>query len=353
MSHRVDLFLFGENAEPDLNRSEDLARFHLGSKSPLKQITAELLNDLAAQSEADYVAFQQGNTPLSTSDLKNVITRLDDQPDVAAVQIMHRPADDPFDISERLPASVAILVRAPEKESTIFFRNSVPGTTTSLADVGAPIWDRLIQIVLNNGTIFCFKMSDALDGNSETTLVDDQQFPVLAPGVSGRGNNWLLDHLQNAQPKKLISRMTSAPDAVAVKAGLLLIHDYLDESHTLSQSIQGEGRNSAGDYWHAIMHRREPDDSNSKYWFRRVGEHPIFAALSEQAERVFDSVTDSVTETWSTQCRTSQGWDPYAFVDLCSHCRRTPDDSLGKIARKIQWSEMLLLLEQTCIDASS
>ncbi|MCH7686784.1 MAG: hypothetical protein IH899_08905, partial [Planctomycetes bacterium] len=288
----MDLFLFGENAEPDLNRSEDIARFHLGSKSPLKQITAELLNDLVAQSEADYVAFQQGNTPLSTSDLKNAIARFDDQSDVAVMQMMHRHSCDPFDISGRLPASVAILVRAPESESTILLRKSGPAAIQPFADVAAPIWDRLIQFVLANHTIVCFKTSDSLDGNSGTVPVVFQEFPVPAPGVPGRDKNWLLDHLQNVQPEKLVSPITSAADAVAVKAGLLLIHDYLDESHTLSQSIQGEGRHSAGDYWHAIMHRREPDDSNSKYWFRRVGEHPIFAALAEQADRVFDFVTD-------------------------------------------------------------
>ncbi|MCH7988747.1 MAG: adenosylmethionine decarboxylase, partial [Planctomycetes bacterium] len=46
MSHRVDLFLFGGNAEADWNRSEEIARFHLGSKSPLEQVAAELLNNL-------------------------------------------------------------------------------------------------------------------------------------------------------------------------------------------------------------------------------------------------------------------------------------------------------------------
>ena len=159
--------------------------------------------------------------------------------------------------------------------------------------------------------------------------------------------------MQNVQPEELVSPITSAADAVAVKAGLLLVHDYLDESHNLSQSIQGEGRNSAGDYWHAIMHRREPDDSNSKYWFRRVGEQQIFSALSELSETLFDSVTNSESQHWRTRCKTSQGWDPYAFVDFCSYCRRTPESSMVEIARKIQWSEMLLLLEQTCNDASA
>jgi hypothetical protein len=98
MSHRVDLFLFGENADPNLNRTEDFVRFHLGSKIPLKQATAKLLNDLVDQSESDISAFQQEGIPIATNNLKHAITRLDEQSDLAAVQIMHSPPDDPYDI---------------------------------------------------------------------------------------------------------------------------------------------------------------------------------------------------------------------------------------------------------------
>src|SRR5262245_53176291 len=50
-------------------------------------------------------------------------------------------------------------------------------------------------------------------------------------------------------------------------AGLWLLHNYLDESHGISQDVETPG----GSFWHAILHRREPDAWNSKYWWRRVG----------------------------------------------------------------------------------
>ena len=52
--------------------------------------------------------------------------------------------------------------------------------------------------------------------------------------------------------------------AQACLAGLWLYHDFLDESHSISQEIA----TSTGSFWHGIMHRREPDPSNAKYWFR-------------------------------------------------------------------------------------
>ncbi len=74
-------------------------------------------------------------------------------------------------------------------------------------------------------------------------------------------------------------------------SGLWLLHNFLDESHTISQGIS----TPSGSYWHGIMHRREGDYSNSKYWMRRVGDHPVLDAMAER----------------------EPGWDPFHFVDAC------------------------------------
>lgn len=54
-------------------------------------------------------------------------------------------------------------------------------------------------------------------------------------------------------------------------SALWLYVDELDLSHTISQNID----DATGSYWHGIMHRREGDFSNSHYWFRRAGLHPV------------------------------------------------------------------------------
>src|SRR5688572_8078834 len=71
------------------------------------------------------------------------------------------------------------------------------------------------------------------------------------------------------------TRVVDDEMAACCVAGVWLLHDFLDESHTLSQGID----TSAGSFWHGIMHRREGDFSNAKYWFRHTGRHPAMGPI--------------------------------------------------------------------------
>ena len=62
-----------------------------------------------------------------------------------------------------------------------------------------------------------------------------------------------------------IKELSKFPELVT---GLWLYVDDLPNSHEISQSMTGP----IGAYWHGIMHRREGDFSNSKYWLRQAGE---------------------------------------------------------------------------------
>lgn len=136
-----------------------------------------------------------------------------------------------------------------------------------------------------------------------------------------------------------------SPDTVALRAGLLLLNDFFEESHSHSQSIEGHQN---ADYWHAILHRREPDFGNAKYWFRHVGRHPILGKLALNVSSMFSGATGSLAnklERWRPRLITASGWEPFAFVDVCEAAAN--DAELRTWCEEVQFVEMMLLLTFT------
>ena len=122
-----------------------------------------------------------------------------------------------------------------------------------------------------------------------------------------------------------------------VQSGLWLWHDFLHESHDLSGTIE----TAEGSWWHGVMHRREGDFSNAKYWFRRVGPHSLFPAMAVAADEVTrDEPADRLLFSL-----TRGGWDPYALVDLCEAVHGQPDDPRRAVAVAVQQAEWRLLFD--------
>jgi hypothetical protein len=123
------------------------------------------------------------------------------------------------------------------------------------------------------------------------------------------------------------SKVTDRSMATACLAGLWLYHDFLDESHSISQEIA----TVEGSYWHGVMHRREPDYGNANYWFRRVGDHPIGADLA---------AADSASQFLADQ----SSWDSFQFIDLCQEAAAGRSTS-ALLCRQIQQREWWLLFD--------
>lgn len=144
--------------------------------------------------------------------------------------------------------------------------------------------------------------------------------------------------LEKLRPEALFAGpVTDKRMAAACLAGLWLYHDFLDESHALSQEIE----TPEGAYWHGILHRREPDYSNAKYWFHRVGNHAIFPALcAAAAEAAKATHHDRPAEFLAAQ----PAWDPFRFVDLCQAVAAGESTS-GALCRQVQRREWELLFD--------
>lgn len=158
---------------------------------------------------------------------------------------------------------------------------------------------------------------------------------------------WLLHALSDVTPSRFVKGGQSGAAATAVQSGVLLINDFLDASHQRSQSIEGH---SNGDYWHGIMHRREPDFGNAKYWFRRVGHHPVLDTLADVARKIAAGFDSPDVANWLSKITTG-GWDAFAAVDLSEAAHRNPTTDLHAFAERLLWAEMILLLAHCCREA--
>lgn len=124
-----------------------------------------------------------------------------------------------------------------------------------------------------------------------------------------------------------------------LRSAALLWHDHLDASHTLSQDIETR----EGSWLHGIMHRREPDYGNAKYWFHRVGPHPAFAALASRAQAL---VKDREFNTAALPPDHYDGpWDADKFVDDCERCERGQDIELDEVLSWVQDAEFDVLVQ--------
>ncbi|MFT3785317.1 MAG: hypothetical protein QM770_04015 [Tepidisphaeraceae bacterium] len=147
------------------------------------------------------------------------------------------------------------------------------------------------------------------------------------------------DILESIKPVEVVASMPADLDAAkATLSGLWLWHDFLDASHTLSQSIE----TPTGSFWHGVMHRREGDFGNAKYWYRRCPNHPAYASIAAKA----DTVIKPAPADKLLLKLTINGWDPFAFVDAVEALHDKPEsDERRKVIVELQRIEWQTLME--------
>jgi hypothetical protein len=172
--------------------------------------------------------------------------------------------------------------------------------------------------------------------------------PVLEPLVSGdrfrpvdcgRADESLRSALQLATVDSAFAQ-TPVRDrdmAAATIAGVWLVHDFLDESHRISQNIE----TPTGAFWHGVMHRREGDFANAKYWFRRAGAHDV---LDELDAIVAPLVADAATAKLARALLVGGRYDPFAMVDACEAAFRSSGHA-ADLCRRVQQAEWELLFD--------
>jgi hypothetical protein len=106
-----------------------------------------------------------------------------------------------------------------------------------------------------------------------------------------------------------------------LEAGLWLYVDDLERSHAVSQKLT----RPSGSFWHAIMHRREGDFSNSHYWYRKAGQHPVISRIDSGGG--------------GAGAGTAIGrYEPHDFVDRVERAYKQQSDSSDLVAlQRLEW----------------
>jgi hypothetical protein len=343
---RPEVFVFGESHSP----THVLPR---GLDEPLAAVSAATLNGILE--ESPHVIFVEAGLLRDAAAHTDLMERGEEFSETVGLAPVGPGRDFEF-LFSCLPVALASLAMAPESRCAVLLNSARVREAGGFRDVDSPVRELVVRLsssdsssvaLLERPVPVAVRVSSELDPLPPI----DANLPLVAPQWPPSSHRWLASALSSLQIQAALPGVASIIEATALHAGLWQTNDWLDESHNCSQSIEGEGEGN-GDYWHAIMHRREPDPSNSKYWFRRVGHHACFEPLGKVAAVALDESGSLDAASWKKRLGAPGGWDSSAFVDLSQATDRGGDASLAQAARRIQWAEMLILLAHTARSAT-
>ena len=199
-----------------------------------------------------------------------------------------------------------------------------------------------------------------LYGKIFSSLLDPNRLNDLGVGQENTDIEKILNELDltTAFESKSVGDTASANACISA---LWLHHDFLDQSHRISQNIP----TSSGSFWHGIMHRREGDYWNSKYWFRQVGSHPVFTDLHAAVKELFHSLDSRFAPEGASASSDKSGsstrpdrvndknqdiiktmrlvekssWDPFLYVDMVQEHigSATETETVLKQIQRLEW----------------
>ena len=170
----------------------------------------------------------------------------------------------------------------------------------------------------------------------EITDLLDTDLPPLGPGTPKTGFE---QRLNKTSATTLRGPTVVSPEAAdCCLAGMWLWNGFLERSHDLSQNID----TPEGSWWHGIMHRREPDPGNAAYWFRRVGDHPLFSTLGNSVQKHAKHMELPDEVQWLAQCTY---WKPQQFIEACESASRDTNEPVCHVLREVAAIEWHALFE--------
>jgi len=111
---------------------------------------------------------------------------------------------------------------------------------------------------------------------------------------------------KNIYDPSLTPQIKSLKEHRYVVAALHLANDDINNCHLIAQGDEGD---PTADLLHATLHRREGDYWNSKYWWSRIGKHPLLPSTSAAKSFVDACEKQSGSGSKDEQSLRERQWD--------------------------------------------
>ena len=302
--------------------SLNTAEFGTGNTS-----LAALQGLTSSSKRSDGIAFTGNEDAQAVNAMLEILTaQVDDSGRSSMIVFSEEPI--PASLLPQLPQSLHSLIRRPLHHD-LFYLPTVPD-----------------ELVASKAGLLDVVMQDSPRCMAISKAPAQERFPLAGPGRAVIGIDSFATAIEAAVP----SLATDHRNKRCVESGLLLLWDFLDDSHEISQTMEGKGSPRTADYWHGIMHRREPDAGNASYWFRRVGPHPAFDHLGTQLMAWMTELMASpeMLQLAESRLLKNKSLDPFALIELSSAALRNPGSVSDQTLRMVQYLEMLNLLVWSC-----
>jgi hypothetical protein len=169
-------------------------------------------------------------------------------------------------------------------------------------------------------------------------LHEDTLREPLPPSQSDEFSVKCILRIRAADDATLLGGQAPQPGAPLglLRGGLYYFHNGLQDSHKAFADDAGV----TAAYWHGMVHRREGDFENARYWMRRAGEHPAF---QEAQGRSSDASPHMARQT---------NWDPFLFIHLCEQFKYGASEYRNEIAhlQRVEFAVFFDYVWRQCVE---
>ncbi|CAF3759678.1 unnamed protein product [Rotaria sordida] len=126
-------------------------------------------------------------------------------------------------------------------------------------------------------------------------------------------------------------------------ASLHLINDDIGSCHDIVEKNMGHG---IADYLHYLLHRREGDYWNAKWWIRQLKSQEFKSVYLSEKYNAFSDQKNVDNLSNSAQLAEAHK-RAQTFVDRCEQAERQENEEEKDLLKQMQWDEMKIVFEFT------